>query len=61
MHIGMGIDTANNGIRVGSYEGHSHPSSYEMDRGGTHLPGGWTTDNPDLESCTVRQCLPPDR
>ena len=23
--------------------------------------GGWTTDNPDLESCTVRQCLPPDR
>ena len=41
MHIGVSVDTADHRIRVGSYDGHCHPSSL-VDRGGTHLPGGWT-------------------
>ena len=41
VHLGVGVDPADNRIRVGSYHGHCHLSSL-VDRDGTYLQGGWT-------------------
>ena len=44
MHIDMGIDASNDGIRVATYDGHCHPSS--LDGQGWHALAGRVDPRP---------------
>lgn len=59
VHVGLGIDPAAHRLRVGSYDGHSHPSS--LDGQGWHALAGRVDQESQIWFQQIRSSLPPDR